>query len=230
MIDYGLFMMIYKPSKLIYSSVHIDLVYHFIRDHFSRIPIYTYISFNRPVLTSSLSTVPSSLSLRTSSSLLSTLSMALWQHLPLALDHNFFITINVLPEVVSDPQSTSPWPFSDCCWTACWWKLTKQIGCPLSWCRERGPGNGNEKPRVSCCSAFNGFEVGKLFWPRPGKNIWKSFFKFHQHLVAYRTEPLQLFSSKEIEHIHWAGKSQIPPVEIHRSSSGFWPMSIECRF
>ena len=98
-------MMIYKPSKLIYSSVHIDLVYHFIRDHFSRIPIYTYISFNRPVLTSSLSTVPSSLSLRTSSSLLSTLSMALWQHLPLALDHNFFImAINVLPEVVSDPH------------------------------------------------------------------------------------------------------------------------------
>ena len=30
MIDYGLFMMIYKPSKLIYSSVHIDRVYHFI--------------------------------------------------------------------------------------------------------------------------------------------------------------------------------------------------------
>ena len=30
-------MMIYKPSKLIYSSVHIDRVYHFIRDHFSRI-------------------------------------------------------------------------------------------------------------------------------------------------------------------------------------------------
>ena len=36
MIDHGLFMMIYKPSKLIYSSVHIDRVYHFIRDHFSR--------------------------------------------------------------------------------------------------------------------------------------------------------------------------------------------------
>ena len=34
MIDYGLLMMIYKPSKLIYSSVHIDRVYHFIRDHF----------------------------------------------------------------------------------------------------------------------------------------------------------------------------------------------------
>ena len=48
MIDYGLFMMIYKPSKLIYSSVHIDRVYHFIRDHFSRIPLYTYISFNGP--------------------------------------------------------------------------------------------------------------------------------------------------------------------------------------
>ena len=46
MIDYGLFMMIYKPSKLIYSSVHIDRVYHFIRDHFSRIPLYTYISCN----------------------------------------------------------------------------------------------------------------------------------------------------------------------------------------
>ena len=41
-------MMIYKPSKLIYSSVHIDRVYHFIRDHFSRIPLYTYISFNGP--------------------------------------------------------------------------------------------------------------------------------------------------------------------------------------
>ena len=50
MIDYGLFMMIYKPSKLIYSSVHIDRVYNFIRDHFSRIPLYTYISFNGPVL------------------------------------------------------------------------------------------------------------------------------------------------------------------------------------
>ena len=48
MIDYGLFMMIYKPSKLIYSSVHIDCVYHFIRDHFSRIPLYTDISFNGP--------------------------------------------------------------------------------------------------------------------------------------------------------------------------------------
>ena len=30
-------MMIYKPSKLIYSSVHIDRVYHFIQDHFTRI-------------------------------------------------------------------------------------------------------------------------------------------------------------------------------------------------
>ena len=50
MIDYGLFMMVYKPSKLIYSSVHIDRVYHFIRDHFSRIPLYTYISFNGPIL------------------------------------------------------------------------------------------------------------------------------------------------------------------------------------
>ena len=48
MIDYGLFMMIYKPSKLIYSSVHINRVYHFIRGHFSRIPLYTYISFNGP--------------------------------------------------------------------------------------------------------------------------------------------------------------------------------------
>ena len=48
MIDYGPFMMIYKPSKLIYSSVHIDRVYHFIRDYFSRIPLYTYISFNGP--------------------------------------------------------------------------------------------------------------------------------------------------------------------------------------
>ena len=53
MIDYGLFMMIYKPSKLIYSSVHIDRVYHFIRDHFSRIPLYTYISFNGPRETTS---------------------------------------------------------------------------------------------------------------------------------------------------------------------------------
>ena len=41
-------MMIYKPSKLIYSSVHIDRVYHFIQDHFSRIPLYMYISFNGP--------------------------------------------------------------------------------------------------------------------------------------------------------------------------------------
>ena len=49
MIDRGLFMMIDKPSKLIYSSVHIDRVYHFKRDHFSRIPLYTYISFNGPV-------------------------------------------------------------------------------------------------------------------------------------------------------------------------------------
>ena len=48
MIDYGLFMMINKPSKLIYSSVHIDREYHFVRDHFSRIPLYTYISFNGP--------------------------------------------------------------------------------------------------------------------------------------------------------------------------------------
>ena len=48
MIDYGLFMMIYKPSKLLYSSVHINRVYHFIRDHFSRIPLFTYISFNGP--------------------------------------------------------------------------------------------------------------------------------------------------------------------------------------
>ena len=39
MIDYGLFRMIYKPSKLIYSSVHIDRVYHFIRKFF--IPLYT---------------------------------------------------------------------------------------------------------------------------------------------------------------------------------------------
>ena len=49
MIDYGLFRMIYKPSKSIYSSVHIERVYHFIRDHFSRIPLYTYISFNGPL-------------------------------------------------------------------------------------------------------------------------------------------------------------------------------------
>ena len=40
--------MIYKPSKFIYSSVHIDRVYHFIRDHFSRIPLFTYISFKGP--------------------------------------------------------------------------------------------------------------------------------------------------------------------------------------
>ena len=54
MIDYGLFMMIYKPSKLIYSSVHIDRVYHFIRDNFSKIPLYTYISFNGPIAPYSL--------------------------------------------------------------------------------------------------------------------------------------------------------------------------------
>ena len=41
-------MMIYKPSKLVYSSVHIDRVYHFIRDHFSRIPLHTYTSFHGP--------------------------------------------------------------------------------------------------------------------------------------------------------------------------------------
>ena len=34
MIDYGLFMVVYKPSKLIYSSVHIDRVYHFIQRSF----------------------------------------------------------------------------------------------------------------------------------------------------------------------------------------------------
>ena len=49
MIDYGVFMMIYKPSKLIYSRVYIDWVYDSKRDHFSRIPLYTYISFNVPV-------------------------------------------------------------------------------------------------------------------------------------------------------------------------------------
>ena len=38
-----------QPSKLIYSSVHIDRVYNFIRDHFSRIPLYSHISFNGPV-------------------------------------------------------------------------------------------------------------------------------------------------------------------------------------
>ena len=49
MIDYGLFMMTYKPSKLIYSSVHIDRVYIILYgDHFSRIPLYTVISFNGP--------------------------------------------------------------------------------------------------------------------------------------------------------------------------------------
>ena len=58
---YGIFLHVYhyirrsfltdpfKPSKLIYSSVHIDRLYHFIRDHFSRIPLYTYTSFNGPV-------------------------------------------------------------------------------------------------------------------------------------------------------------------------------------
>ena len=49
-IDYGLFMMVYKQSKFIYSRVHIDSVYHFIRKSFSRIPLYTYISFNGPLL------------------------------------------------------------------------------------------------------------------------------------------------------------------------------------
>ena len=34
---------------MIYSSVHIDPVFHFIRDNFSRIPLYTYISFNGPL-------------------------------------------------------------------------------------------------------------------------------------------------------------------------------------
>ena len=43
MIDYGLFMMIYKTSKLIYSSVHIDRVYYFIRKFF--IPLYIRRSF-----------------------------------------------------------------------------------------------------------------------------------------------------------------------------------------
>ena len=47
MIDYGLFMMIYKPSKLIYSSVHIDRVYNFIYGiifheyHYIRISVLT---------------------------------------------------------------------------------------------------------------------------------------------------------------------------------------------
>ena len=46
MIDYGLFMMIYKPSKLIYSSVHIDRVYHlhgiiFHEYHYIRISVLT---------------------------------------------------------------------------------------------------------------------------------------------------------------------------------------------
>ena len=48
MIDSGLFMMIYKPSKLIYSSVHIDRVYHLIRDHFTRIPLYTQVISDGP--------------------------------------------------------------------------------------------------------------------------------------------------------------------------------------
>ena len=39
MIDYGLFRMIYKPSKLIYSSVHIDRVFHFLRRSFFTITI-----------------------------------------------------------------------------------------------------------------------------------------------------------------------------------------------
>ena len=43
MIDYGLFMMMYKPSKLIYSSVHIDRLYHFIRrSFFTNTIIYVY--------------------------------------------------------------------------------------------------------------------------------------------------------------------------------------------
>ena len=42
-IDYGQFMMIYKPSKLVYTSVHIDRVYHF-----SCLPLYPYVSFNGP--------------------------------------------------------------------------------------------------------------------------------------------------------------------------------------
>ena len=33
---------------MIYSSVHFDRVYHFIQNHFSRIPLYMYISFNGP--------------------------------------------------------------------------------------------------------------------------------------------------------------------------------------
>ena len=43
--------MIYKPSKLIYSSVHIDRVFHFIRDHFTRIPLYTKVIFDGPIKT-----------------------------------------------------------------------------------------------------------------------------------------------------------------------------------
>ena len=41
--------MIYKPSKLIYSSVHIDRVYHIIRKFF--IPLYTQVIFDGPAMT-----------------------------------------------------------------------------------------------------------------------------------------------------------------------------------
>ena len=42
--------------KLIYCSVHINRVFHFIRDNFSRIQLYTYISFNGPHVQSDLCT------------------------------------------------------------------------------------------------------------------------------------------------------------------------------
>ena len=49
MIYYGLFIMIYKPSKLIYSSVHIDRVYHFIwRLFFTNTFIYVYHFWRTP--------------------------------------------------------------------------------------------------------------------------------------------------------------------------------------
>ena len=47
--DYKIFIKTYGSSKLIHSSVHIDRVYNFVHNHFSRIPLRTYVAFNGPL-------------------------------------------------------------------------------------------------------------------------------------------------------------------------------------
>ena len=46
MIDYGLFKLIYKPSKVVCILIEYIILYG---DHLSRIPLNTYISFNGPL-------------------------------------------------------------------------------------------------------------------------------------------------------------------------------------